>query len=176
MSANKRYVLDTNPFITAKNTYYGFSVCPGFWKALILHHESKRVFSIDRVFDELVAQDDELTEWVRTKAPGSFFKKTQDQAVVEMFRRMATWVNAQSQFMSAAKDEFAAAADGWLTAYAKVNGLTVVTHEELAPGAMKTVPIPNLCLEFDIDYANTFEMLTDLNVRFVLSTKTSRRK
>ena len=38
------------------------------------------------------------------------------------------------------------------------------------------VPIPNVCLEFDIPYVNTFEMLNDLNVRFVLSTRTPRRK
>src|SRR5262249_49725186 len=156
MSASKRYVLDTNPFITAKNAYYGFGPCPGFWKGLIVQHENKRVFSIDRVLEELVAQDDELSEWAQDTAPETFFKKTQDQAVIGMFRRIVTWVNAQPQFIPGAKDEFASAADCWVIAYAKVNGLTVVTHEELAPDAKKTVPMPNVCLEFDVDYANTF--------------------
>jgi len=51
MSGSKRYLLDANPFIEAKNRYYGFGLCPGFWKALIAQHNNDRVFSIDRVFD-----------------------------------------------------------------------------------------------------------------------------
>ncbi len=58
--------------------------------------------------------------------------------------------------------------DGWLIAYAKVNGHIVVTHEEMAPRAKKTVPIPNVCIQFGVDYCNTFTMLRELQVRFVL--------
>ena len=36
--------------------------------------------------------------------------------------------------------------------------------------------MPSVCLEFEVEYVNTFEMLKDLNVKFVLSTKTQRRK
>jgi hypothetical protein len=176
MSGSKRYVLDANVFISAKNTYYAFDVCPGFWRALIAHHENRRVFSIDRVLDELLEERDELSDWVKDTAPESFFKKTQDVSVINIFQKMAAWVNSQPQFTSAAKSDFATAADGWLLAYAKANGLTVVTHEEFAPEVKRKVPIPNVCLEFDIHYANTFEMLKDLNVRLVLSTKTQRRK
>jgi len=48
MSGNK-YVLDSNIFIQAKNTYYGFDLCPGFWMGLLRKHDEKRVCSIDRV-------------------------------------------------------------------------------------------------------------------------------
>ena len=54
MSGSKRYVLDANVFIEAKNKYYGFYLCPGFWKALIGQHESRHIFSIDKVRDEPV--------------------------------------------------------------------------------------------------------------------------
>jgi len=82
-----------------------------------------------------------------------------------------TWVNSEPQFAPAAKAQFASVADGWVIAFAKVNGLTVVTHEEYAADVKKKVPIPNVCLEFDVDYVNTFEMLEDLKVKFILSTK-----
>jgi len=175
MSGSKQYLLDANPFIEAKNRYYGFSLCPGFWKALIAQHNNHRVFSIDRVFDELVDEGDQLSDWAKDTAPTTFFKKTQDQAVIDMFQKMVAWVNAQTQFTSAAKTEFASVADGWVMAYAKVNGFAVVTHEEFAPLAQKKVPMPNVCLEFDIEYFNTFEMLKDFNVKFILSAKTQRR-
>jgi len=185
MSGSKRYVLDANVFIEAKNRYYGFNLCPGFWKALIRRHESDRVFSIDKVRDELVKVQKEkesddapdlLSDWAKDTVPDTFFKKTQDQAVIDIFQDMVTWVNLEPQFTPAAKTVFASAADGWLIAYAKVNGLFVVTHEEYNSDVKKKVPIPNVGLEFDVECANTFEMLEDLEVKFILSTKHQRRK
>ncbi len=183
MSGSKRYVLDANVFIEAKNKYYGFKLCPGFWKALTELHESKSVSSIDKVCDELVRKknkmDDEpdpLSDWAEEAVPDTFFKKTQDQAVIDAFQDMMAWVNSESQFTSAAKAEFASVADGWLIAYAKVHGLTVVTHEVHAPDAERKVPMPNVGLEFGVVCVNTFEMLEDLRVKFVLSTKRRRAR
>jgi len=87
---------------------------------------------------------------------------------------MVIWMNSEAQFMPAAKAEFASAADGWVIAFAKVNGLIVVTHEDYAPDAKRKVPMPNVCLEFDVEYINTFEMLEDLKVKFILSTRRQR--
>ena len=72
MSRGSRYVLDANVFIEAKNGYYRFSLCPGFWRALIDQHERKRVCSIDRVREEL--KDDDLRAWVKDHVPSPFFK------------------------------------------------------------------------------------------------------
>ncbi len=40
-----KYLLDTNVFITAKNTCYSFGICPGFWDALIQFHNQNRIYS-----------------------------------------------------------------------------------------------------------------------------------
>lgn len=145
MSSNK-YLLDANVFIEAHQRYYSFEICPGFWKALVDQHESKRVFSIDRIQKELERGHDVLSSWVANNAPKGFFKQTADQAVITTFGDMVAWVNAEPQFNSGAKAAFATVADGWMIAYAKANGLILVTHEEYAPGAEKKVPIPNVCI------------------------------
>ena len=168
MSTAKRYVLDANVLITASQTYYHFDVCPGFWKALITAHESGRVVSIDKVRDEVTPKNDELKEWATVAVPGTFFKKTDDIAVFRTFGDMQTGVLSQPQFTPTAKTEFATVADGWVMAYAKANDLIVVTHEEFAADAKKKVPMPNVCVEFGVDYVNTFEMLRDLRVKFGL--------
>lgn len=62
MSGSKQYLLDANVFIEAKNTYYGFVLCPGFWNALIVQHQKRNVFGIDRVLAELVDEADELRD------------------------------------------------------------------------------------------------------------------
>ncbi len=181
MSGSKRYVLDANVFIEAKDRYYGFNLCPGFWKALIAEHKSGRVFSVDKVRNELVKvqhdpndKPDPLSDWAKDTVPETFFKETQDQAVIGIFQEMVAWVNSEPQFTPAAKAEFASVADGWVIAFAKVSGLTVVTHEVYAARVKKKVPIPNVCLEFDVDDDNTFKMLEGLKVKFILSTKRQR--
>jgi hypothetical protein len=168
MSDGKRYVLDANVFIEAHQRHYAFDICPGFWLALVRQHEKKRVFSIDKIKGELVGGNDRLSDWAKAKAPATFFKGTADKEVVDAFADMVKWVQGEKQFTTEAKSLFASVADGWVIAYARTNGLVVVTHEDYAPEAKKNVPIPNVCLEFNVAYCNTFEMLRDLKVMFVL--------
>lgn len=170
MSGSNRYLLDTNVFIEAKNRYYSFDRCPGFWKSLISQHANGRVFSIDRVYNELTWEGDQLSGWVNDIAPSTFFKKTEDKAVRDMYGKMVSWVTAQPQFTPDAKAVFATLteADAWVMAYAKANGHIVVTHEEYAAEAKNRVPMPNVMLEFEILWVNTFEMLDALDVQFVL--------
>jgi hypothetical protein len=42
-----------NVFIQAKNLHYGFDFCPAFWDWLVENNAAKRVFSIEKVGDEL---------------------------------------------------------------------------------------------------------------------------
>jgi hypothetical protein len=171
---SNKYLLDANAFIEAKDRYYGFDICPGYWSSLLVQHDSKRLFSIDRIADELNEQDDVVKQWIENEVPDTFFKKTEDQAVIDKFQEMVKWVYSQPQFTDAAKTEFASVADGWVIAYAAVNGLIVVTHEQFAPEAKRKVPMPNVCVEFDVEYVDTFSMLRELGEKFIQSTR--RRK
>ncbi len=173
MSAGKRYVLDANVFIQAHKKYYAPDICPGFWLALVRNHETKTICSIDRIRAELVGGD--VREWIEAEAPDTFFKRTEDKKVSDVFKDMVNWVQNEQQFRPEAKAEFSSVADGWLVAYAKANGLVVVTHEEYAPDAEKKVKIPNVCIEFDVDYCSTFDMLRDLNEQFVLKKRQRKR-
>ena len=48
-------------------------------------------------------------------------------------------------------------------------------NEEYAPEVKRKVPIPNVFVEFDIEYTNTFEMLRDLKVKFIRKTKKPKK-
>lgn len=175
MSAGNQHVLDANVFIEAHQTYYAFDICPAFWVALVRQHNARRVCSIDKVKAELGAVNDQLSKWVKNKTPDTFFKGTADKKVSDAFTEMVNWVQNEQQFTPQAKAEFASVADGWIVAYGKVNGLVVVTHEVYAPDKKSKVKIPNVCIEFDVKYCNTFEMLRNLKEQFVLK-KRQRRK
>jgi hypothetical protein len=61
------YLLDANVFIEAKNRYYGFELCPGFWDWLEVAHDGDVVVSIEKVRDELDDGADELTAWAQAR-------------------------------------------------------------------------------------------------------------
>jgi len=122
------------------------------------------VRSIDRVKAEIDRLHDELAEWASQRWSDAF-ASTDDPEVVAAFREIMIWVQAQSQFTDAAKTEFAASADGWLVAFARVHGHTVVTHEKPSADARRRVKIPNVCEAFKVPYTNTYDMLRALGAK-----------
>ena len=115
---------------------------------------------------ELEQGNDDLAEWVSLTAPASCFSSTDDSTVADQYGQIIAWVQNQDQFNPEAKAQFAAGADGWLIAYAKINDLTLVTHEVLAPDVRRKVPMPNVCEAFGVAYVNTFGMLRELEASF----------
>jgi Domain of unknown function (DUF4411) len=162
------YIIDANVLMQAHRLYYAFPICPGFWDFLVQQHQGGRIISLDRVHAE-IDPGDALHRWVQSTAPPTLFASTQDAGVGRNFGNLAAWVQANTQFTQAAKDEFARVADGWLVAYAQAHpNHVVVTMEERADGAKKKVPLPNVCLQFGVRYTDTFTMVKELGGRFVL--------
>jgi predicted nucleic acid-binding protein len=159
------YVLDANVFIEAARRYYAFDLAPPFWESLVQHAAKGRICSIDRVKQELERGKDELAEWA-TSQFNDAFASTDEEDVIESYSEVISWVQAQGQFLDAAKADFAAVADGWIVAYAKTKEYIVVTHELPAADARKKVPIPNVCEALGVTYVDTFAMLRELGVRF----------
>ena len=56
--------------------------------------------------------------------------------------------------------------DGWLVAYARVHGATVVTNEQSAPESKREIKLPDVCDQFGVQHENTFAMLRALKVCF----------
>jgi len=166
-TAPVNYLLDSNVFIEAHRRYYAFELCPGFWDSIPLFHASGRIQSIDKVREEL-RTGDPLDHWAEHTAEDTLFADTQLPDVAAEFQAMMRWVQTNPQFHPEAKSEFASVADGWLAAYAKAKGLTVVTHEAHNPNQRSRVPLPNVCLQFGVPFSDTFTMLKDLRTRFVL--------
>jgi len=158
--------MDADVFITAKNLYYAFDICPGFWAGIIHHYENARVFSIDRVRGELLAgrKGEDLVEWVKNDLPEAFFLDTDDEEVADHYTQIMLWVQRNPQFFDNAKAQFATGADGWLVAYAMTHEVTVVTNEQPRPEVKSRVPLPNVCQQFDVEYTTPFSMLRDLTV------------
>lgn len=152
------YLLDANIFIQAKNFYYGFDICPGFWEWMDQAAEGRSVYSITKVYDELVDGHDELADWSRDRKGDGRFIDVSDITTQKMFGEIAVCVQG-GPYHDPAKRDFLAKADPWLVAKAKAVGATVVTHEKLAPAALRKVPLPNICNAFGVPFIDTFRLL-----------------
>jgi hypothetical protein len=167
VSVEPIYIVDSDVFITAKDRYYAFDLCPGFWDSIIHEHEAGRLRSIDRVRQELLNwSEEELVRWIRSDLPSEFFLDTGEAEVARAFGEVMLWAQQKDQYTDAAKASFATKADGWLVAYAMVHGVKVATNERSHPDSRSEVKLGDACLRFGVKYEDTFRMLRALKVRY----------
>jgi hypothetical protein len=164
------FLLDTNVFVQAKNRYYAFDICPGFWDWLDHIVATGNVGSVVLVRDELLNYRDELAEWVQARQDRDWFLGVDDANTQDNFTAVAEFVN-NGDFKSAAKADFLNGADPWLISKALSIGGTVVTEEVYAAVVKRRVPIPNVCEQFNVPYKGTFTLLRDLEASFVAQFK-----
>lgn len=158
------YLLDANIFIQAKNLHYGFDFCPAFWDWLDVTNAAQRVFSIEKVGDELLGVGYQLSTWAQQRGDSFFLKP--DAPVVSSLQAASTWATSGG-FDPAAVTTFLQVADYYLVAHAHAHGHTVVTHEVMT-NSIKKIKIPNACIALRVKCVTPYEMLRTERARFVL--------
>lgn len=159
------YLLDANVFINAKRLHYGLDFCPAFWEWIIHEHFAGKIFSIEKVGDELAAGDDELSRWAEGLNEGFFLKP--DASTLPALGDVAAWVMGEAHYSPAAKNTFLQVADYYLVSQALASQHVVVTHER-PNNSIHTVKIPSVCLGLNVRYMTPFEMLRRERARFIL--------
>ncbi len=168
-----RYCLDTNVFVQAHRTYYAMEIVPGFWDFLKREALNKNICIPKMVFEE-IKEGDNLAKWLRGMAQIDGFIEEPDENVYNSFGQIANFVvkNYEKQHVNT----FLSCADPWVIAHAKAHGYILVTMEmpkieernrrtNLIQGPIK---IPNICRHFGVSYQNTYQLLRNLNAKFVL--------
>jgi len=158
------YFLDANVFMAANNLHYGLDFCPAFWEWLIRENDRRKVFSIEKVGDEIEAGGDELSDWAKDVGGALFLKP--DAKVLTGMGQVTQWVT-ENGYTPAAVHTFLQVADYWLVSHAVAHGQVVVTHEKPANTPHK-VKIPNVCVGLGVKVMTPFEMLPHERARFIL--------
>lgn len=169
MTASVKYLLDADTFIRAYRHFYSPSFCPAYWDAILRHHATGKLASIEQIKKELLKGKDELALWIKDECPESFFKQTKDVKVMRAYSDIMKWAQSRTDVNPAAKEKFADGADGWLVAYANVNRYVVCTLEVSAPDAKSNIKLPDVANHFNVACETPFEMLNSLAVRMVLA-------
>ncbi len=162
------YLLDADVFIRAKNLHYGLDFCPAFWEWLVAENVAKRLFSIEKVGDEVQAVADELSTWAAMRDVGFFLRL--DAAVFPALATVSAWAGGQ-RYEPAAVSTFLQVADYYLVAHALAGQHTVVTHE-IPSASTRKIKIPDACIGLGIKCMTPFEMLRRERARFVLGPQT----
>lgn len=150
------YLLDSDVLINAKNAHYAFDLVPGFWRWLEAAHLDGRVYTVEKVVDEVMGRGDELSEWMGRQPDTFKLKPTAAQA--SSFQQVSTWAS-QADYRQGAADVFLDAADYYLVAQALALGYTVVTHEKPAQVSQKRIKIPDACNALRVPCVSLFDML-----------------
>jgi hypothetical protein len=159
------YLIDSDVLIDAKNRHYGFDIVPAFWDWIIQQHRAERVFTVQKVADEVLVGADELAQWMSVQ-PTSFriAAGSRDQPTLQA---LAQWV-ASNNFTQGAISDFLGKADYYLVAQAATLGYTVVTQEKSDPTSRRRVKIPDACGAVGVSSITPFTMLRAEKARFIL--------
>ena len=158
------YLLDTNIFIEAKNSHYGFDICPAFWEWLQKANDGGLVMSILEVAEEISKKNDILSEWV--KGQGFPIFQHSRNNLNAAINDLTVWT-AREDYNPRAYRKFLNSTDYWLIVFSISNGYTLVTHE-VCSNSLNIVKIPDVCKYFSINCITPFEMLRTEQVRFIL--------
>ena len=61
----EKFLIDSNIFITPYQNFYPFDIAPSFWNQLKNKLALDEVSVLDVVRDEVIAGDDELSDWLK---------------------------------------------------------------------------------------------------------------
>lgn len=161
------FLVDSNFFIQAHRAIYPLDVAFSFWNKVGELAKKGNIISIDKVKNEIYQNEDDLKVWCQNTLPNSFFKDT--SGVLSEYGSIATWANSMSHhYKPAAIAEFLEAdeADAWLVAYSLNQNIPLITYEKSEPNSKKKIKIPDVCIQFGVNYLNTIDMFRHLGERF----------
>ncbi len=159
------YLLDANVFIQAKNLHYGFDFCPAFWDWLDAAHGDGKVFSIEKVRDELLAGNDDLSSWARAR--GAAFFLPPNSSTTPSLAAVSTWAGSGNYEPAAVSTFLQTGADYYIVAQGLAVGHVVVSHE-IPSNSTRRIKIPDACLGVGVKVMSPYEMLRTERARFVL--------
>ena len=140
-------------------------MAPAFWRQLV-EKGGRRIILIDKVREEILRNEDQLSDWLREKENNFTIMKINKLPIINNYRKIITNTKENQQYYETAKIEFAKIADSWLCAYGLASGDIIVTEEKYEPNIKKNIKIPNVCKEFDIQYINLLQLMRELDIRF----------
>ena len=164
------FIIDSNSLITPYKLYYSFDLAPKFWNDIEQKIVDGSIVILDKVYDELLAGDDELSTWL-SSIPDLSKLSHKDQSIVLAYGEVLNYIQTSGLYTQNALIEWSGnrIADPWIIASAKIHAQTVVTFEASSGVISEKSPsskpkIPDICKHFNVGYTNLFDMMRKLSI------------
>ena len=162
------FLVDTNFFIQAHRVSYPFDVVPSFWNKVKDLADNDKIFSIDKVKDEIYRNEDDLKKWCQSNLKEDFWKDTSE--VSKEYSTLANWaVKQTTRYTQNAINDFldSTNADAFLIAYALADPTArIIVTYEIADKKKSIIKIPNVCVPFKIKHLDPISMFRELYESF----------
>ena len=162
---DRRFAIDTNILVSCHRQIYPFDMAPAFWRQLT-EKGGQKVILIDKVREEILRNDDKLSDWLKENGDSFTIKKVDTLPVIQCYSKIITVIKRNEKYKESAKADFASVADSWLCAYAMAYDEVIVTSEKYEPEIKKKIKIPNVCKEFNLQYISLLQFMRELDIRF----------
>ena len=154
------YVIESNVFIQAANSYYAFDIAPKFWTWLE-SQLGETICTVTPVKTEILKQYDQLSTWFRSCDDIAWVLGVDDNGTQSHMPSISQHCFDNGYKESGIK-KFLGCADPWVIAKALSINSTVVTHELSQPEAKKRVKIPDVCNHFGVEPITVFDLIRRL--------------
>lgn len=116
----EKFLIDSNIFITPYQNFYPFDIAPSFWNQLKNKLALDEVSVLDVVRDEVIAGDDELSDWLK-QIQGMHILSRKDPQILQEYTKVLSYLQNDPQYTERALRAWSmeSIADPWLIAAAK---------------------------------------------------------
>lgn len=149
---------------------YPLSNFPGVWDFLDKLHSNNKLFSIDKVKDEIDDGDekDELKKWANNPKLNKFFiisniAKLQDNLITINEELLS------QKYEESSVIEYLKSTDCYLIANSMTDSKYTVITEEASNNSLKDIKIPDVCELVDIECMNFLSLIRKEKAKFILN-------
>lgn len=101
-----RYIVDSNSFITPHRGYSPIDVARSLWSKISSLASEHKIYSLDKVKEELYLHDDELKEWMKANMPSDYFLSSDHAEVITKLQEIIAWADSHTFYTPKAKQKF----------------------------------------------------------------------
>lgn len=171
VTSSETFLIDANALITPYRQYYAFDIAPSFWEKLADAFKRKQIVLLDKVKDEVLKGDDDLTKWIKANEDIIDVCDYKTESVIANYQAVLQYIQTCGLYKESALATWAPAniADPWLIAAAKSNNYTIVTSEFPSRGLSTKTPnksakIPDVARALDVKTISLFEMMRRIGI------------
>lgn len=167
-----KYIIDSNVFIEAHRGMLPVDVAISFWNKIKELGVENKIFSLDKVKDEIFKNTDDLKQWMKQSLRKDFFLQTTSE-ILDKIQDIVLWTTNNNFYTKKAKEIFLRmdTADIYLVAFGIFDtDTTIVTRETTkltnSKDVLGKISIPDVCKHFNIRCIQPAQMFRELGETF----------